>query len=533
MDSILYVDDEEVLLDISKIYLERTGLFSVDTASSAAKGFAMVQNTPYSAVVSDYEMPGMNGIQFLQQIRSHFPDLPFIIFTGRGREDVVIEALNNGASYYLQKGGDPIAQFAELSHKITLAVEKRNIEEQLRLDERRLEALVDFHEKSGMPFPEFMNYAIEEITRITGSQYGYIAFVKGDEDFLSMYSWSQQAMRDCRIPEHQKEYPLHKTGIWGDAVRNRQVTIMNDFKAAARNGNGNGNGLPKGHVRLIRYLGVPVFDDDKIVILAGVANKKAPYDDADVRQITLLMNGLWEIVKRKNAEDKLKDAYEKMEAAYEELQANRDRLQVRVEYLLSPDSDIAEPNLTDLISPDDLQRIQDAFADACGVASLITDPEGNPITKKSNGSEVCTIIRSTEIGAKKCMLSGQALGKKAHDLMKPTYEVCQSIGFIHASAPVTVGGRHIANWYIGQINPTDVTRERVIMYAREIGADEDALVAAYERMGTMDQPTFEKVLHLLWIVAGQISTLAYTNVRLAKDAREGHEDGRGTPGDFA
>ena len=532
MDSILYVDDEEMLRDLTKAYLERTGRFSVDTACSAAKGFAKIQNHFYSAVVSDYEMPGMDGIAFLQQVRNHFPDLPFIIFTGRGREAVAIEALNSGASYYIQKGGDAKAQFAELIHKVSLAIEKRRTEEQLLLDERRLEALVDFHEKSGMPFHDFMDYAIEEITRITGSQYGYIAFVNGveGEETLSIYSWSKGAIADCKIPHQQKEYPVGQTGIWGDAVRNREVTIINDFSAAVH---GRGR-LPEGHVRLLRYLGVPVFDGEKIVILAGVANKRAPYEKSDVRQITLLMNGLWEIVKRKNAEDDLKAAYEEMEAAYEELvagqdellslheelQASRDRLQVQVNYLMSPRSDVPEPEVTDLIAVDDLQRIQDAFADACHVSSLITDIKGNPITRLSRGCDVCKLIRATEKGAENCRLSDEALGKEAHDLMKPTYAACRGIGFVDASAPICVGGRHIANWFIGQTNPMEVTRERVIAYAHEIGADEGAMVAAFDRMERMDLPAFEKALHLLWIVAGQLSELAYANVRLAKDVRQ-------------
>jgi len=321
-NSILYVDDERALLEITKIYLERIGRYSIVTASSASEALELIQENAYSAIISDYEMPGMNGIEFLQEVRIQFPDIPFIIFTGRGREDVVIEALNSGASYYLQKGGDPKAQFAELSHKLTLAIEKRNAENQLRLYEQRLEAMVNFYEKSILPFHYFMDYAIEEITQITGSQYGYIAFVTGKEDHLSIYNWSREAMKDCRLPGHWKDYPLEKTGLWGNAVRHRKVTIINDFAAATRDQ----TTIPEGHVHIIRYLGVPVFDTEKIVIVAGVANKKTEYDEADVRQITLLMNGLWEIVKRKKAEDELKAAYEEMEAAYEELVASQDEL---------------------------------------------------------------------------------------------------------------------------------------------------------------------------------------------------------------
>ena len=82
-------------------------------------------------------MPEMDGIAFLKIVRERFGDLPFILFTGRGREEVVIEAINNGVDFYLQKGGDPKSQFAELSHKIKMAVErKRAVAEHIESDKR-------------------------------------------------------------------------------------------------------------------------------------------------------------------------------------------------------------------------------------------------------------------------------------------------------------------------------------------------------------------------------------------------------------
>ena len=105
MISILYVDDEPGLLEIGKIFLERSGQFSVDTSTSALAALAMLDAKKYDAIISDYQMPEMDGIRFLKKIRASGNTLPFIILTGRGREEIVIQALNEGATFYLQKGG--------------------------------------------------------------------------------------------------------------------------------------------------------------------------------------------------------------------------------------------------------------------------------------------------------------------------------------------------------------------------------------------------------------------------------------------
>lgn len=142
--SVLYVDDEPVLLEIGKLFLERSGALAIETVSSAREALNLLGEQRCDAVVADYQMPEMDGIELLKEVRQHFEDISFILFTGRGREEVVVEALNHGADGYIQKGGDPPhSQFAELEHRVVRAVERRRAILALRDSEKRYRALFE------------------------------------------------------------------------------------------------------------------------------------------------------------------------------------------------------------------------------------------------------------------------------------------------------------------------------------------------------------------------------------------------------
>ena len=141
--SVLYVDDEPAFLDVMKLTLEHSGDFTVTTALDASSALQLLSTHPFDAIISDYQMPGMDGIGFLKAVRDQFGDIPFILFTGRGREEVVINAINNGADFYLQKGSDMKAQVAELTNKVHYAVSRRRVEMDLRESEERYRNVVE------------------------------------------------------------------------------------------------------------------------------------------------------------------------------------------------------------------------------------------------------------------------------------------------------------------------------------------------------------------------------------------------------
>lgn len=144
MITILFVDDEEAIRSLVKHFLEISGDLMVETAPSAEIALEMMTGTIYDAIVCDYEMPGgMDGIGFLSLLRNDGNQIPFLIFTGKGQEEVAIDAINHGADFYIQKGESPRAQFADLVQKIGQAVQRRRTENALRESERNYRSLLE------------------------------------------------------------------------------------------------------------------------------------------------------------------------------------------------------------------------------------------------------------------------------------------------------------------------------------------------------------------------------------------------------
>ncbi|MGD0645334.1 MAG: PAS domain S-box protein, partial [Candidatus Bathyarchaeia archaeon] len=139
---ILHVDDDTSFSEVSKQILSLESNFEVDTAESVEEAYKKMKTTSYDAIVSDYEMPIKNGLDFLTELRKQKTEIPFILLTGKGREEIAIKALNLGADGYVNKQGKPETVYGELTYYIHQSVEKKQAKTALNYSEKQLEAVV-------------------------------------------------------------------------------------------------------------------------------------------------------------------------------------------------------------------------------------------------------------------------------------------------------------------------------------------------------------------------------------------------------
>ncbi|MHC1755446.1 MAG: GAF domain-containing protein [Methanosarcina sp.] len=237
--------------------------------------------------------------------------------------------------------------------------ERKKAEAAQKLNESRLEALVKLNRMTGASLKEITDFAREEAVRLTDSKLGYLAFMDAYETSLIMHSWSKSAMEECAIEDKRFIYPVKTTGLWGEAIRQRKPIITNDYTAPSSLK----KGYPKDHVHLTRHMNVPVFDGDRIVAVAGVGNKDEPYDESDLRQLTLLMQGMWQLIQRKQLEDALKTYSEDLSKVNDELRSlNRIKAEFMAESL--PQIKVDYSDLMDFETMETIEDQQQKAIDA-------------------------------------------------------------------------------------------------------------------------------------------------------------------------
>ncbi|UMZ73498.1 HD domain-containing phosphohydrolase [Natranaerofaba carboxydovora] len=179
--------------------------------------------------------------------------------------------------------------------------EQKMAKDELKKNEKGLEKLVGLFQKA-LSIQELQDFALEEAVNLTGSKLGhYYEYDERNKEF-KLISFTKNVMKNCDVKEFDKSIKLEDAGIWAETVRQRIPVVINDYEAPYLLK----KGYPNGHAKIRRYMGVPIIRGNKIVAVIGVANKENFYTQNDVLQLTLFMDKVWEVLKRKQAEKELK-----------------------------------------------------------------------------------------------------------------------------------------------------------------------------------------------------------------------------------
>ncbi len=174
-------------------------------------------------------------------------------------------------------------------------------------NEIRLNSLLKLSQMNEKTYQEVMDFGLQEAIMLTDSKIGYIYHYDESSELFTLYSWSKSAIEQCKVMEQQTSYELQKTGLWGEAVRQRKPIVTNDYNAPNRYK----KGYPYGHVHVTSHLNLPILRHDKIVAVIGVGNKETGYTEDDVKQLQLFMDSLWSITERKRIEQELQESEQK------------------------------------------------------------------------------------------------------------------------------------------------------------------------------------------------------------------------------
>jgi PAS domain S-box-containing protein len=266
---VLCVDDEPQVLELTEAYLERElPAAELLTATGTAAALDALEGERVDCVVSDYDMPDGTGIDLLRSVRADHPDLPFVLFTGKGSEEVGSEAVSAGVTDYLQKAGPE--KFELLANRIRDAVDQRRVERDLDDTRRTLEQLhetaLDLRAIEGRA--EAYDHALEAAVEVLAFDVcGFFEAVDGYFELQAASSFESYG-EDVAVTE----------GLVGATYRTGESSLVGDVADDERAVNVEEHGGSA--------LTVPVGDHGVFQAVAG-ANEQ--FDEADLELVELLV----------------------------------------------------------------------------------------------------------------------------------------------------------------------------------------------------------------------------------------------------
>lgn len=285
---VLHVDDEPDVAELAAEFLEREDdQFTVNTATSASDGLNLLTDTDYDCIVSDYDMPRQDGIDFLEAVRERHPDLPFILYTGKGTEAIASEAITAGVTDYLQKGSGT-DQYTVLANRITNAIEQYRSTQRAAQLERFRRVVKDANK--ALLRAETHSEIEQQICEVISDADPYVFawFGEHDPDAQTVEPRATAGIEADYLDaiEITTNEQATAQGPTGQAVRTQEIVVEQDIEASPEYEQWREAALDRGYQS---SAAIPISRDDSVVgVLNVYADQPHAFDDEEKELLAVL-----------------------------------------------------------------------------------------------------------------------------------------------------------------------------------------------------------------------------------------------------